>query len=150
MQIKHPKVLKCVVKTDSFLYSRGLEGYCIQKVSFVVFQTCFFSSVRKVTVSLSCLVNCLEWWFLFTESQDNAAFLTYDPEEIVDQTLAHPGRLFHMVLENYLKVFRDMNDSCRAIHYASDADTMMSEFRVSIKSISSFPYSGQYLKTCQY
>jgi hypothetical protein len=43
-----------------------------------------------------------------------------------------------------------MNDSCRAIHYASDADTMMSEFRVSIKSISSFPYGGKYLKTYQY
>jgi hypothetical protein len=68
---------------------------------------------------------------LFTESQEDATFLTHNPEEIVDQTLAHPGRLLHMVLENYLKVFRDMNDSCRAIHYASDTDTMMSEFRVS-------------------
>jgi hypothetical protein len=38
-----------------------------------------------------------------------------------------------MVLENYLKVFRDMNDSCRAILYASDSDTMMAEFRVSIE-----------------
>ncbi|XP_021915131.1 cell cycle checkpoint protein RAD17 isoform X2 [Zootermopsis nevadensis] len=62
-------------------------------------------------------------------SQEDAKFLTHDPEEIVDQTLSHPGRLFHMVLENYLKVFRDMNDCCRAIHYSSDADSMMSEFR---------------------
>lgn len=63
------------------------------------------------------------------KSQEDASFLTHNPEEIVDQTLAHPGRLMHMVLENYLKVFRDMNDSCRAIHYASDTDIMMSEFR---------------------
>jgi hypothetical protein len=69
---------------------------------------------------------------IFTESEEDGSFLTHNPEEIVDQTLAHPGRLLHMVLENYLKVFRDMNDSCRAIHYASDTDTMMSEFRVSI------------------
>jgi hypothetical protein len=69
--------------------------------------------------------------YLFTESQEDDSFLTHNPEEIVDQTLAHPGRLLHMVLENYLKVFRDMNDTCRAIHYASDTDTMMSEFRVS-------------------
>ncbi|GFG39464.1 hypothetical protein Cfor_08413 [Coptotermes formosanus] len=66
---------------------------------------------------------------LYPKKSQDVAFLTHNPEEIVDQTLAHPGRLLHMVLENYLKVFRDMNDSCRAIHYASDADTMMSEFR---------------------
>jgi len=81
-------------------------------------------------------------WYLFTESQEDAAFLSHDPEEIVDQTLTHPGRLLHMVLENYLKVFRDMNDSCRAILYASDSDTMMAEFRVSIEWICGFIYIG--------
>jgi hypothetical protein len=73
---------------------------------------------------------------LFTESTEGFEFLAHDPEDIVDQTLSHPEKLLHMVLENYLKVFRDMNDSCRAICYASDSDTMMSEFRVSIKQFS--------------
>lgn len=63
------------------------------------------------------------------KSEEDAEFLAHDPEDIVDQTLSHPRKLFHMVLENYLKVFKDMNDSCRAIHYASDSDTMMSEFQ---------------------
>jgi hypothetical protein len=73
---------------------------------------------------------------LFTESEDDAEFLAHDPEDIVDQTLSHPRKLFHMVLENYLKVFKDMNDSCHAICYASDSDTMMSVFQVSIKYLS--------------
>ncbi|PNF18130.1 hypothetical protein B7P43_G02620 [Cryptotermes secundus] len=63
------------------------------------------------------------------KSEEDAEFLAHDPEDIVAQTLSHPRKLFHMVLENYLKVFRDMNDSCRAIRYASDSDTMMSEFQ---------------------
>jgi hypothetical protein len=73
---------------------------------------------------------------LFSESEEGVELLAHDPEDIVDQTLSHPDRLLHMVLENYLKVFRDMNDSCRAICYASDSDAMMSEFRVSIKQFS--------------
>jgi hypothetical protein len=72
---------------------------------------------------------------LFAESED-VEFLAHDPEDIVDQTLSHPEKLLHMVLENYLKVFKDMNDSCRAICYTSDSDAMMSEFRVSINQFS--------------
>ncbi|XP_069693790.1 cell cycle checkpoint protein RAD17-like [Periplaneta americana] len=63
------------------------------------------------------------------KSEEDAVSLSHNPEEIVEQTLSHPRRFFDMVIENYLKVFRDMNDTCHAICYASDADTMTSEFR---------------------